>query len=68
MNKKSVFVLLLFLVFPFFDHNQYHLDVLVNAGITLDIFVSVMVLGMFVNRIGNTFEEMDVDNLTNLKD
>jgi hypothetical protein len=26
------------------------------------------VLGIFVNRIGNTFEEMNVDNLTNLKD
>ncbi|HBX50167.1 MAG: hypothetical protein A2275_11735 [Bacteroidetes bacterium RIFOXYA12_FULL_35_11] len=41
---------------------------LVNVGIMLDIFVSVLVLGIFVNRIGNTFEEMSVDNLTNLKD
>ena len=44
------------------------MTMLVNAGITLDIFVSVLVLGVFVNRIGNTFEEMNVDNLTNLKD
>jgi hydrogenase-4 component E len=44
------------------------MPMLVNAGITLDIFVSVLVLGVFVNRIGNTFEEMNVDNLTNLKD
>jgi hydrogenase-4 component E len=41
---------------------------LVNIGITLDIFVSVLVLGIFVNKIRNTFEEMNVDNLTNLKD
>ncbi len=41
---------------------------LVNVGIMLDIFVSVLVLGIFVNRIGDTFEEMSVDNLTNLKD
>ncbi len=41
---------------------------LVNVGIMLDIFVSVLVLGIFINRIGNTFEEMSVDNLTNLKD
>lgn len=44
------------------------MPMLVNFGITLDIFVSVLVLGVFVNRIGNTFEEMNVDNLTNLKD
>ena len=44
------------------------MPMLVNTGITLDIFVSILVLGVFVNRIGNTFEEMNVDNLTNLKD
>jgi len=44
------------------------MPMLVNTGITLDIFVSVLVLGVFVNRIGNTFEEMNVDNLKNLKD
>lgn len=46
----------------------HKMPMLVNTGITLDIFVSVLVLGVFVNRIGNTFEEMNVDNLTNLKD
>lgn len=44
------------------------MPMLVNTGITLDIFVSVLVLGVFVNRIGNTFEEMSVENLNNLKD
>jgi hydrogenase-4 component E len=44
------------------------MPMLVNTGITLDIFVSVLVLGVFVNKIGNTFEEMSVDNLNNLKD
>jgi len=44
------------------------MPMLVNTGITLDIFVSILVLGVFVNRIGNTFEEMNVDNLMNLKD
>lgn len=44
------------------------MPMLVNTGITLDIFVSVLVLGIFVNRIGNTFEEMNVDHLSNLKD
>ncbi|MEI6124833.1 MAG: NADH-quinone oxidoreductase subunit K [Bacteroidota bacterium] len=45
-----------------------HQPMLVNMGILLDIFVSVLVLGLFLNRIGNTFEEMSIDNLSNLKD
>lgn len=44
------------------------MPMLVNAGITLDVFASVLALGVFVNKIGNTFEEMNVDNLTNLTD
>ncbi len=44
------------------------MTMLVNIGIMLDIFVSVLVLGLFVNRIGDTFEAMNVDNLSNLKD
>lgn len=45
-----------------------HQPMLVNMGILLDIFVSVLVLGLFLNRIGNTFEEMSIENLSNLKD
>jgi hydrogenase-4 component E len=44
------------------------MTMLVNIGIMLDIFVSVLVLGIFTNRIGDTFEAMSVDNLSNLKD
>ncbi len=44
------------------------MTMLVNFGIMMDIFVSVLVLGIFVNRIGDTFEEMSIDNLTRLKD
>ena len=44
------------------------MPMLVNTAITLDIFASILVLGIFVNKIGNTFEEMNVDNLTNLTD
>ncbi|MFA6128319.1 MAG: hypothetical protein WC699_13535 [Bacteroidales bacterium] len=44
------------------------MTMLVNIGIMLDIFVSVLVLGIFANRIGDTFEAMSVDNLANLKD
>jgi hydrogenase-4 component E len=44
------------------------MTMLVNIGIMMDIFVSVLVLGIFANRIGDTFEEMNIDNLTGLKD
>jgi len=44
------------------------MPMLVNIGIMMDIFVSVLVLGIFANRIGDTFEEMSVDHLTSLKD
>ncbi|MEI6901272.1 MAG: hypothetical protein WCL00_15460 [Bacteroidota bacterium] len=44
------------------------MTMLVNIGIMLDVFVSVLVLGIFTNRIGDTFEAMSVDNLSNLKD
>ncbi len=44
------------------------MTLLVNIGIMMDIFVSVLVLGIFANRIGDTFEEMSIDNLTGLKD
>jgi hydrogenase-4 component E len=45
-----------------------HQPMMVNLGILLDIFVSVLVLGLFMNKIGNTFEEMSIENLSNLKD
>jgi len=45
-----------------------HQPMLVNLGVLLDVFVSVLVLGIFINQIGNTFEEMTADNLSNLKD
>jgi hydrogenase-4 component E len=45
-----------------------HQPMMVNLGILLDIFVSVLVLGLFMNKIGNTFEEMSIETLSNLKD
>ncbi len=44
-----------------------HFPFLVTIGILLDLFMSVLVLGIFVNKIGNTFEEMSIENLANLK-
>ncbi len=44
------------------------MPMLVNLGIMLDIFASVLILGIFLNKIGDVFKEVDVDQLTNLKD
>lgn len=44
------------------------IPMLVNTGILLDLFVSVLLLGIFVNRIGDVLQDVDVDQLQNLKD
>lgn len=41
---------------------------LVNLGIMLDVFASVLILGIFLNKIGDVFKDADVDQLSNLKD
>lgn len=44
------------------------MPVLVNLGILLDIFASVFLLGIFVNRIGDELKDVDVEQLKSLKD
>ncbi|MEP7111051.1 MAG: hypothetical protein ABI760_23850 [Ferruginibacter sp.] len=44
------------------------MPMLVNLGIMLDIFASVFLLGIFVNKVGDTLKGGDVDQLKNLKD
>ncbi|MDR1153681.1 MAG: hypothetical protein LBL04_03140 [Bacteroidales bacterium] len=44
------------------------MPMLVNSGILLDIFVSILVLGIFVNKIGDVFKESDVEQLNQLRD
>lgn len=44
------------------------MPMLVNTGILLDLFVSILVLGIFVNKIGDVFNEPDVDQLSQLRD
>jgi hydrogenase-4 component E len=41
---------------------------LVNLGIMLDVFASVLILGVFLNKIGDVFRDADVDQLSSLKD
>lgn len=44
------------------------MPMIVNVGIMLDIFVSVLLLGIFVNRIGDVLKEHDAEQLRQLKD
>ncbi len=44
------------------------MPMLLNLGIMLDIFASVFILGIFVNKIGDVLKGVDVDQLKNLKD
>ena len=44
------------------------IPILVNTGILLDLFVSVLLLGIFVNRIGDVLQGVDVDQLQNLQE
>ncbi len=44
------------------------MPMLVNLGIMLDIFASVLILGIFLNKIGDVFKDVDVNQLSHLKD
>ena len=44
------------------------MPMLVNLGIMLGIFASVLILGIFLNKIGDVFKDVDVDQLSSLKD
>ncbi|MDY0342116.1 MAG: hypothetical protein RBR28_00990 [Lentimicrobium sp.] len=44
------------------------MPMMVNMAILLDVLMGVLVLGVFINRIGNTFESTRIEQLSNLKD
>jgi hydrogenase-4 component E len=44
------------------------MPMLINNAILLDLFISVLVLGIFINRVGDTFQNLTVDGLSQLKD
>jgi len=44
------------------------MPMLVNSGILLDLLISVLVLGIFVNKIGDNLKDVDVEQLQNLRD
>lgn len=41
---------------------------MVNLAILLDLVMGILVLGIFINRIGDRFNSIETESLTNLKD
>ncbi len=44
------------------------MPIIVNMGVLLDIFIAVFILGMLVKEINNEFEDLEVSQLSDLKD
>jgi hydrogenase-4 component E len=44
------------------------MPVMVSLGVSLDIFMGVLMAGLFISKIKSSFEDHDVDTLSNLKD
>lgn len=44
------------------------MPMMVNLAILLDVLMGILVLGMFINRVGDTFKSVKVDQLSKLKD
>jgi hydrogenase-4 component E len=43
------------------------MPMLINIGILLDIFASVLILGIFINKIGSQHKDLMAESLTSLK-
>ena len=44
------------------------MPVLVNMGVLLDVFIAIYILGLFINEISREFKDLEVSNLSDLKD
>lgn len=44
------------------------MPIIVNLGALLDIFIAVFILGLLINRINESFEDLNIYKLSNLKD
>ena len=44
------------------------MPIIVNLGVLLDIFIAVFILGMLVKEINTEFEDLEVSQLSDLKD
>lgn len=45
-----------------------HFPFLVSMAVLIDILIAVLIIGIFINKVGNTFGNMSISNLNELKD
>ncbi len=55
-------------VFLFSMATGVEMPILINIAILLDILISVLMLGMFITRLGDRLHTDDIDALTRIKD
>lgn len=44
------------------------MPMLINVGVLLDIFMSVLIFGVFITRINSRMHNLDIDTLTTIRD
>ncbi|MDR2938610.1 MAG: hypothetical protein LBU92_06735 [Prevotellaceae bacterium] len=44
------------------------MPMLINVGVLLDIFMSVLIFGVFITRINSKMHNLDIDTLTTIRD
>ncbi len=44
------------------------MPMMVNLAILLDVLMGILVLGIFINHVGDTFKSVEIDQLSKLKD
>ena len=44
------------------------MPMMVNLAILLDVLMGILVLGIFINQVGDTFKSIEIDQLSKLKD
>jgi hydrogenase-4 component E len=43
------------------------MPVLVSLAIMIDIFIGILVIGIFLNKVGDVFQSTNIDELSQLK-
>ncbi len=44
------------------------MPMLINVGVLLDIFMSILIFGVFITRINSKMHNLDIDTLTTIRD
>ncbi len=44
------------------------MPMMVSLAVLFDVFLGILILGIFVNRVGNTFNSVEINQLSKLKD